>query len=348
MMKRLICILLALALGAGLAATADETVTEIYDMDGLLAMAKAPNGRYRLMNDIDMGGVDWTPIAFSGELDGDGHGLYNLTVASAGAEIRLTRDGNMKKYETEFAGLFSTLENATVRNLRLVGADVRVENDAHCFAAILAGYVDRSEIREVSVSGRVRMNSYGVMVGVGGLAGFGCGAFDRCDAKVELVFEDRNFNSKCEEFMGGVLACGIGSVTACVVDIDGYDSCHGYVHNGGLVGMYYHCGTKYASGSVSNNIRDGRIRFFEDNKDRRAYCKAVIGESLSDPKRTKNNFDTFVRDEVKTYDTVLLPEQCDTPEYVETVVAPSGGHWGYTRHECSVCGYHWTDSYTAP
>lgn len=349
-MKRLMVLILAMAMLAGLAvfARADEAETKIYDVEGLRAMADAPNGRYRLMNDIDMNGVNWTPIAFSGELDGDGHGLYNLTVSTTGSETRLTHDGNMKEYSTEFAGLFSVLENANVHDLKITGAHVSVENETHCFAAILAGYMDRSTVSTVAVSGRVRMNSYSVMVGVAGLVGYGCGSFDRCEAKVELIFEDRNFDSKCEEFMGGVLSCGIANINACMVDIDGYDSCHGYVHNGGLVGMYYHCGTKFSPGPVSNNIIEGRIRFFEDNRDRRAYCKAVIGESLSKPSREKNNMDSFKRDEVKTYDVVLLPEQCEEPSYVETVVAPADGRWGFTRHECSVCGYHWTDSYTAP
>jgi len=349
-MRRLIVFLIALALVAGAPgpARAEGEPSPIYDVEGLRAMADAPQGRYRLMNDIDMSGADWTPIAFSGELDGGGYGLYNLRVTGTGAQTRVTRDGNMKEYDTTFAGLFSVLENAVVRNLKLVGAEVLVENDAHCFAAILTGYAQDSTVSGVSVSGRVRMNSRGVMVGVAGLAGFGCGRFDRCDAKVELIFEDRNFDSRCEEFMGGVLACGIADIDACMVDIDGYDSCHGYVHNGGLVGMYYHCGTKYASGPVNNNIIEGRIRFFEDNPDRRAYCKAVIGESLSKPTQTKGNFDAFKRDEVKTFDVVLLPEQCAEPSYVETVVPPAGGRWGFTRHKCSVCGYSWTDSYTAP
>ena len=348
-MKRLISLLLALLLAAAAApALADEAVTEIADVEGLLAMARRPQGRYRLVSDIDMAGIDWTPIAFSGELDGGGHCLYNLHVTRAGEETRVTRDGNMKEYDTAFAGLFSVLENAAVKDLRLTGAQVDIENSTHCFAAILAGYVDRSTVSAVSVNGRVRMNSYSVMVGVAGLAGFGCGSFDRCDAKVELIFEDRNFDSRCEEFMGGVLACGIAEINACMVEIDGYDSCHGYVHNGGLVGMYYHCGTKYDSGPVNNNIIEGRIRFFEDNPDRRAYCKAVIGESLSKPTQTNSNFDAFLRDEVKKFDVVLLPEQCAEPSYQDTVVPPTGGRWGYTKHVCSVCGYHWTDTYTAP
>ena len=148
--------------------------------------------------------------------------------------------------------------------------------------------------------------------------------------------------------MGGVLACGIAKIEACVVDIDGYDSCHGYVHNGGLVGMYYHCGTKFSAASVNNNIIEGRIRFFEDNTDRRAYCKAVIGESLTKPTQTNGNFDAFTRDEVKTYDTVLLPEMCDEPSYALTIIEPTGDRWGYTRHVCESCGYSFTDNYTRP
>ena len=337
----------ALALSA-LPAMAGEDVTEIWDIAGLQAMAGAPHGRYRLMDDIDMGMVSWTPIAFAGELDGNGHALYNLTVTHPGAETRVTRDGNLKEYDTAFAGLFSTLENATVTNLRLIGAQVTVQNDQHCFAAILAGYADHTTIDNVTVQGRVHMTSYAVMVGVSGLVGYGCGVFTRCEAKVELVFEDRCFDHKCEEFLAGILSCGLATIDACAVDIDGYDSCHGYVHNGGVVGMYYRCGMDWRAGPVTNNIVDGRILFFEDNTDRRAYCKAVIGESLSVPTVEKGNHDTFTRDEVKTYDTVLLPETCAEPEYSATVVPPEGARWGYTRHTCVDCGYSWKDTYTRP
>ena len=349
-MKRLISVCLAavLLLAGAIPVRADEAVREIYDVEGLRAMTNAPEGRYRLMNDIDMIGVDWTPIAFSGELDGGGHTLYNLTVTRPGEETRVTRDGNKKEYDTTLAGLFSALENASVHDLRLTGAHVAVENDTHCFAALLAGYIDQSDVSAVSVQGRVRMTSHGVMVGVGGLTGFGFGSFDRCDVKVELVFEDQNFDFRCEEFMGGVLACGIAEINACVVDIDGYDSCHGYVHNGGLVGMSYHCATQNTGKPVTNNIIEGRIRFFEDNPDRRAYCEATIGEPLTKPSKTHSNHSSFKSDEVKTYDVVLLPELCEEPSYEDTVVAGEGGRWGYTMHQCAGCGYHWTDTYTPP
>ena len=284
MTKRALSFLLAfsllLAIFANAAAGAEERSAEIYDVEGLKAVAGNPGGAYRLMNDLDMSGVEWVPIAFSGTFDGGGHTIYNLTVTQPGPDRRSAFDGNKKEYDTAFAGLFSVLENASVQNVKLVGVHVDIENDSHCFAAGLAGYADRSTIKNCTVKGRINMVSSGVMVGVAGLIGYGCGKIERCNADVELVFEDRNRDSRCEEFMGGILACGIADIRACMVDIDGYDSCHGYVHNGGVVGMYYHCRTKYDAGAVSDNIVSGQIHFFEDNPDRRAYCKAVIGEDL--------------------------------------------------------------------
>ena len=352
-MKRLIALLLAaaLTLGAGClaGALADETVTEIRDIEDLRAMAAAPKGRYRLMNDIDMGGVDWTPIPFAGELDGGGHGLYNMRVTQVGAETRETCDGNRKRYETTFAGLFSTLDRAKVHDLKLIGALVDVETDTHCFIALLAGYMIDCTISDCTVRGRVNMVSSGVMVGTGGVAGYGSGLFERCVVDVELVFEDRNFSRRCEQFMGGVLSCGIADIRACMVEIDGYDSCHGYVHDGGLVGMYYRCDFDYQPTAVDDNIIEGVIHFFEDNPDRRAYCDPCLGELLGQRKpKMYGNFSEFKGDETKDFSKVLHPEQCDAPSYTETVIAPSDGVWGYTRHECSGCGYCWRDSYTPP
>lgn len=346
--KRLLSLLLAaaLVLTAGVAAVAQEDIREIYDADGLFAIADAPEGKYRLVTDLDMSGVEWTPIPFSGELDGAGHGLYNLSVRRAGAETRVTRDGNMKEYETEFAGLFSTVENAEIRDLGLIGVDIAVETASHCFAGGLAGYVENSSFTGCTVEGRVRLTASGVNVGVGGLAGYGRADFDRCAAEVELTFEDRNFESRCEQFMGGVVACGLGNITNCAVGIDGYDSCHGFVHDGGLIGMSSHCGGDVPGVSVSDNSVRGQISFFEDNPRRRAYCSAYVGELLTWPDRMDRNSSDFARNETFDYSVVLKPERCETPRYEDTVTPPDCDGWGYTTHRCAVCGYTYRDSYT--
>ena len=271
-----------------------------------------------------------------------------MTVTAPGAETRTTRDGNLKPYDTRFAGLFSVLEGAELRDVHLKGAYVSVETEAHCFAAALAGYMDHSSLSGCSVEGRVDMVGHAVMVGVGGLVGYGCGSVTDCRADVELFFEDRCFERRCEQFMGGVLACGVADIERCTVDIAGYDSCHGYVHNGGLVGMYYLCGMSYPYCSVSENYVSGFIRFFEDNTDRRAYCAPYRGEFLTGLRRYEGNSNDFQRLETFDYSRVLLPESCEAPEIVEEITPSSCTDWGFTRHVCRLCGHEWTDSYTPP
>ena len=322
--------------------------TEISDAAGLASIAAAPDGNYRLTEDIDLGGANWRPVAFTGKLDGNGHTLYNLHVTEVGEEKRLSRDGNAKKYNTEFAGLFSTIENAEISDLSIRGALVEISGRSHCFAGILTGYCDNSTVRRCSVEGRVHMISEGKNVGVAGLAGYGNGIFEECDADVELVFEDRLKKGKCEQFLGGIVSCGIGSFDHCKVKINGYISCHGYVHSGGIIGMFYHCGMNYSKKEIIYCYTEGQISFFEDNKDRRAYCKPIGGEMLSPARKFSDNSDSFQRNETKDYSKVLSPEQCEQPDYEDTITPPDCTSWGYTRHQCRGCGYSWIDSYTPP
>lgn len=358
MMKRLLSLLLVLlfllpAGGAALAETAESPEplgdpVEISDLDGLLAIADDPEGYYLLTADIDMASVIWKPIPFRGTLDGAGHTLYNLQVYSVGDEVLETKDGNLKSYDTRFAGLFSTLEDATIRDLKIIGAYVEIESREHCFVGILAGYMFGSSIQGCTVQGRARLNNYAVQSGIAGFVGYGAGDFGYCRADVELIFEDRNLTSRCEQFMGGILACGLPNIEDCTVVIDGYDSCHGYVHNGGLVGMYYYCGMPVRGLSVRRNEITGQISFFEDNPDRRAYCTATLGEEMSVPGNYYSNTADFQRNETKDYSKVLLPEKCEEPEVNFTLTSPTCTEWGNVYHECAVCGYHWTDSYFPP
>ena len=347
-LRAALCLALCLLLLPPGAPCRAEGETLIFTAQDLAAIADDPSGRYALADDIDLGGADWTPLAFSGTLDGRGHTLYNLRVRRPGEELRVTRDGNLKPYDTVFAGLFSVLEGAEVRDLHLKGVDVELETDEHCFAAALAGCLDHSSLVGCSVEGRVAMSSSAVMVGVGGLAGYGCGALTDCRAEVELFYEDCCFDARCEQFMGGALACGIADIDGCSIAVQGYDSCHGYVHNGGIVGMWYLCGMDYPLGSFTNNTVSGQISFFEDNPDRRAYCAPSRGEYLSGFRRFDGNEEAFTRNESFDYSVVLSAESCDEP-LIDDELTPSGCEsWGFTRHVCLGCGHSWTDSYTPP
>lgn len=351
-----LCLVLTLA-PAARAADIPEGYTAVSTAQELAAIAQDPAGSYILTADIDLGGTDWTPLSFSGVLDGNGHTLYNLRVRTVGTETAETVDGNDKRYDTAFAGLFSVLRGAEVRDLTLLGADIAVETDQNCFSAGLAGYMEDSTLTGCRVYGRIFLYTSSVMVGTGGLAGFGSGTLRDCGADVTLVFADRSTGIRCEQFMGGLLACGNAVLDGCSSRLDGYDSCHGYVHDGGLVGMFY-CYDKTAErGSITNCASSGMITFFEDNPDRRAYCSAFVGEPLTAPGGMTGNTDAFTRNEVFDYSAELSPEKCASPVYTEAVTeadctrSAAGDDyagWGYTAHTCSGCGYTWRDTYTAP
>ena len=323
-----------------------ESAVEIRDAEGLRAMAEDPFGTYFLAADVDMSGEVWTPFAFYGSLDGAGHSILNLTVRETGTAVKDTYDGNMKVYDTYFAGFFDEMEGAQVRSLNLVNLRIDVDTDLPCFIGGITGYMADSSIENCTVQGNLQLRAHDRMFGVGGIIGYGYGEVKDSKADVTLVCIDTDASTKDEQFMGGLCAVGYPDVSGCDVIISGFDSDHGYVHNGGLIGMYmfYPKGTQH-KGAITNNNITGKITFFEDNKDRRAYCKGLIGEIMDRNFENNGNMDDFIRDEVYTYDVDLVPHACENPVIQEEVTAP-GCEFGYTTYVCQTCGYRETDHYT--
>ena len=327
---------------------ADEAV-EIRTADDLLKMAENPGGSYRLTTDIDMRDVTWVPMDFTGVFDGGGYALLNVKIRSTGGKKETTIDGNRVEYETDCSGFFASLRGARVSNLRLLGIDIALETAEPTFAGGIAGYMEDSTISGCVVRGKASLESSGHSIGLGGVAGFGSGAIENTKADMTLIINDTDTEYKEEQFMGGAYAAGFIDLRGNEIKIDGYDSDHGYVHNGGLVGMYilYPEDSDYM-GYITENAVNGRIRFFEDNEDRRAYCEAYIGEIMNWSFESDDEFseEGFVRDEVFDYDKVLLPHDCSDPQYETTVTEPSETEIGFTLFRCKECGYSFLGDYT--
>lgn len=99
---------------AGATVTLDITVSDInYAIttpDDLVNMKYDLAGDFTLENDIDMSGVEWTPVGeFTGTFDGKGHYIKNLTY------------NDPDKGEV---ALFSTTRNAEIRNLGMMNANL--------------------------------------------------------------------------------------------------------------------------------------------------------------------------------------------------------------------------------
>lgn len=284
------------------------TYTRVSSYEDLKAMSAKPDGRFYLSCDIDMAGKDWMPFSFNGIFDGNSHEIKNLRLDKPGDAVRDTYDGNMKSYSTSLVGLFDVIEGATIRNLTLNSVYADVTSDNPCFVGTLAGYTGNSQIINCSVKGDVYLRAHDRMFGVGGVAGYGFGRFENVRADVTLVCIDTDRNTKDEQFMGGLVGAGYPDFINCSVNIDGYGSEHGYAHNGGMTGLYmFYPKDTVHDGIMKGNRIYGKITFFEENDDRRAYCKSMIGETLSEARIFEDNGAVFRRVEVYNYDADLLP-----------------------------------------
>lgn len=332
------------------AAETEETepeATGIYTVEDLSAISENPAGSYILMADLDMTGIAWKAIDFSGSFDGNSHAILNLTLAQPGDETPDSCDGNYKLYETTYFGLFGTMRNAEVKNLKLLNVRALVEWDSPCFVAGIAGYAEDCTISNCTVTGTLELRAHDRIFGVGGVAGFGSGTVADCTVDVTLITVDTDALTRDEQFLGGVYATGFMDVLRCQVKIDGYTSEHGYVHCGGIVGMYLDYPLAWGEfGRINDNYVSGKITFFEDNTSRRAYCQPFIGEPLVSYCNWDGNTHDFQRDERYEYDVELRPEMCAEPVYTETVIAPGCDSYGYTKYTCGTCGYSYTDHYT--
>lgn len=349
-MKRLFSAVLLLALVLGLCpgVLAAEDTIRIYTAEDLLAISSNPAGNYILMEDLDMTGIDWIPADLTGgSFDGNGHAILNLKVNTVGSTTDISYDGNRKEYDTCFAGFFGVLRNAQVKNLNLINIRAEVEADMPCFLGGIAGAMYDSTLADCAVSGVLELRTFDRMFGVGGIAGYGSGSMERCEADMTLVCIDTGVDTLDEQFLGGAFATGFIDVVDCVVKLDAYVSEYGYVHNGGLVGMVmqYPLGNE-RKGQLTGNSVIAKITFFECNEDRRAYCDSLVGETLAGAYSRKNNTADFHKDERKTYDTILRPEMCENPVYSESVTDPTCDSFGFTAYTCEGCGYSDTDHYT--
>ena len=291
--------------------------------------------------------ISWQGFDFSGTFDGNGHAILNVSISQPSGNTATSYDGNLKTYETSFAGFFSSLRNAQVKDLQLINVRGLIDTDKPCFLGGLTGYSENSTIRGCTVTGCLELRAFDRMFGVAGIAGYGNGIVDQCTVDVTLICTDTDPNTRDEQFMGGIFSTGYMDVTNCQIRIDGYCSEFGYVHNGGITGMYMQkpLGEGYA-GKLTDNTITGRITFFECNTNRRAYCEAEAGEVLASRRTISGNTKDFVRDERKTYDTELRPEMCKNPIYIQTVIAPGCNTYGHTQYTCNSCGYTYLDDYT--
>ena len=218
-----------------------ETIT-IYSADGLKVVSDLVNGGKRtlnviLANDIDLTGIDWTPIGTSGNtyigtFDGKDKTITGLTVTTS----------------DRYAGLFGDIgSGGKVMNVKLEGVQIESDNEMSNVGGV-AG-CSRGNIENCSVSGSVigrGMNSI-----VGGVVGYQNGGFlTGCSSSATV-------NAGCTA--GGVagISDSGATLTACYATGDvTLESINTGNYAGGVVGINTNSSTLiacYAWGSVSGS-----------------------------------------------------------------------------------------------
>ena len=123
--------------------------TVIKTAEDLAAIGANLSGKYIIMDDIDMTGVDWTPIgsseeAFSGIFNGNGYTIKNLNINAQNG------------INTENIGFFGVTDNAEISNINIANATVSTpETYNKGSAGILIGRAQNTNIDNVYVSGTV-------------------------------------------------------------------------------------------------------------------------------------------------------------------------------------------------
>ncbi len=230
-------------------AAATEEAIEIDSAEALAAINDNLAGHYVLTADIDLAGMDWTPLgafvpgggeegeepdltaAFTGVFDGQGHTIRNLTIDQP---------------EAWAVGLFGCVANAEIGNFTMENAAA----DGMMMAADVVGYTYCSTIHDVKlVNGKVTAH-YAEMAAegmFGGIAGAGMASLiTDCDAQADIVIPDGMANA-------GIIGGGLEmtSVVNCTATgtVTAGNNCYGL---GGISG----CGfaSEQFTGCVAENV----------------------------------------------------------------------------------------------
>ncbi len=231
--------------------TSDDLINLSDRMNHLDEETEDPNiykANFKLVNDIDMSGINFTPIGkevtivtengeevisgFMGTFDGNGHSIKNLTVSV-----------NMRTNKTYYAGLFGLISNAYIHSLKLENINYSVESGSDTSERTIvmggvAGLAELSYFEDIYVSGIMNTMIFeSNQAHFGGLAG----AWHISDSNKAYFAYVRNCRTNIETIIGEIEGetCSLESAT-----------------NGGLFGYVYNYNATVA---IINCITEGKI-----------------------------------------------------------------------------------------
>ena len=175
------------------------TVEELINLSG-------KTGNYKLVEDIDITTINWTPIdSFAGRLDGNNHKIVGL---------------NLSGYKTD-AGLFSILKGS-VENLTLSNVNINTIGESSNIGALCG--TNEGTIKNVSVDGSFNC-PYSLYLG--GVAGVNKGTINNCI---------NNANILACDYVGGIVGLCNNTKSVKLESCQNNSTVEGNAYVAGIVG----------------------------------------------------------------------------------------------------------------
>lgn len=214
-----------------------DGIYHIYNADGLKAWASDTdvlNKDVILEKDIDLTGVEWTPVGsdmntgYAGEFNGNGKFIYNLTINSTESNVGF------------FGGLAA---GGTVHDVKFANAQVTA-NSGGAYAGVIAGYsmgkIESCNVRSSQVTGHYA----GAIVGNNSVQVNGCNALD-----IEV---------SATHAAGGIAGASYGKTEYCSVSGNSHITTTGSsTRAGGIIGTSSQEGGVSTSGRLLKCAVDG-------------------------------------------------------------------------------------------
>ena len=232
-------------INAGMGIEGNEYIID--EPSDLVAINESLSSHYKLMANLDMKDVAFTPIGraapFTGKFDGNGYSIKNLTI----------NGGN-------YSGLFAQTNAATISNLTLENVQI---NGAGSYVGALIGQaeggtlVDGVKITDsLSSSGEILQRSTINLTGanIGGLIGY---SSSKTGVNVTNCEVNGCITNNKAGNVGGLIGAG-GTFTNCTTtaDVSGVLTVGGFVGGNGVDSQFTNCtmaGTVSLIGEHSNN-----------------------------------------------------------------------------------------------
>ena len=215
---------------------------------------------YKLVNNIDLGNVEWTPIGaqktpFTGIFDGNGYIISNLQI---------------NKGTVDYIGLFGNTNNATITNVKLINVSIKGRNMVGGLVGNAAG---KTSIKNSSVSGSSMVNGQSL---VGGLLG------GSVTCNVEGCSSNANVVASGNGYAGGLIGKGKTVIRSYATgNVTGK-------YSGGLAGLITNASECYATGNVIGAYDIGGLIGYVEENAKISNCFALGNVTSTNSSSTSN------------------------------------------------------------